>query len=182
MTAIPSVSVQRLAELLANEQVDILDVRTPVEYRTRHIEGAKNVPIYALDPEGVINARDASKDDPLYVICEKGARSLKACEKFASAGYTNVVNIEGGTAAWEDAGLQLARGKNVVSIERQVRIGAGSFVLLGALLAMLVHPAFAVLAALVGAGLMFSGITDTCGMAIVLMSMPWNKGGGCSTE
>jgi rhodanese-related sulfurtransferase len=88
----------------------------------------------------------------------------------------DVVNVEGGTLAWEAAGLPLVHGaRKAISLERQVRIAAGFLVLVGAVLAMVVHPYFAGLSAFIGAGLMFSGITDTCGMAMVLARMPWNQ-------
>jgi len=69
----------------------------------------------------------------------------------------------------------MTRGKRTISLERQVRIAAGSLVLLGAVLSLLVHPYFIGLAAFVGAGLVFAGVTDTCGMAMCLARMPWNQ-------
>ena len=98
-----------------------------------------------------------------------------ACEKFVAAGYHNVVSVEGGTAAWEAAGFPVQRGKKAVSLERQVRILAGALVLLGAMLAWFVHPAFVFLSGFIGAGLVFAGVTDTCGMAMALGRMPWNQ-------
>jgi len=74
-----------------------------------------------------------------------------------------------------EAGLPVVRGKKAISLERQVRIAAGSLVLLGAVLGSFVHPAFIGLSAFVGAGLAFSGITDTCGMGMILARMPWNQ-------
>jgi rhodanese-related sulfurtransferase len=112
---------------------------------------------------------------PLYVICRSGNRARQACEKLIAAGYTNVVNVEGGTQAWEQAGLPLVRGKQAISLERQVRIAAGSLVLSGALLGYFAHPYWIGLAAFVGAGLVFAGITDTCGMGMLLARMPWNQ-------
>jgi rhodanese-related sulfurtransferase len=109
------------------------------------------------------------------MICRSGTRAKQACEKFHAAGYTNVVNVEGGTEAWETAGLPVVRGRKAISLERQVRIAAGFLVLLGAILALAVHPWFVALSAFVGAGLMFAGITDTCGMAMMLARMPWNQ-------
>ncbi|MES1180960.1 MAG: DUF2892 domain-containing protein, partial [Verrucomicrobiota bacterium] len=68
-------------------------------------------------------------------------------------------------------------GQKTISIERQVRIGAGSFVVVGTALGWLVHPAFYLLAGFVGAGLVFAGVTDICGLAIVLAKAPWNRSG-----
>ena len=120
--------------------------------------------------------RNETASEPLYVICQSGNRARQACEKLVAAGYTSVVNVEGGTLACEQAGLSIVRGKKTVSLERQVQIAAGLLVLLGTLLSRLVHPAFIGLSAFVGAGLVFAGITDTCGMAMLLARMPWNGG------
>jgi len=155
--------------------VDLLDVRTPAEYRESHAEGARLVPLNALDPTKVMEARQGEAGEPLYLICQSGARSRQAAERFLAAGFTNVVSVEGGTSAWEQAGLPVIRGKKTVSLERQVRIAAGSLVLLGTLLGVLVHPGFLGLSAFVGAGLVFAGVTDTCGMGMLLARMPWNQ-------
>ena len=155
--------------------VDLIDVRTPAEYREVHAEPARLVPLDALDPRAVLESRDGAGDEPLYTICRSGARGRQACEVFRAAGYANVVNVEGGTLAWEQAGLPVVRGKKTISLERQVRIAAGSLVLLGTALGAFVHPAFLGLAAFVGAGLVFAGVTDTCGMGLLLARMPWNQ-------
>ncbi len=159
----------------AGTEIDLIDVQTPVEYREVHVEYARSIPLDQLDPLAVMQSRNGTKDEPLYVVCRAGKRGEKAREKFLKAGYTNVVNVEGGTLACERAGLPLVRGKKAVSLERQVRIAAGTFVLLGAVLGWLVHPAFIGLSAFVGAGLIFAGITDTCGMGLLLARMPWNQ-------
>jgi len=174
MTA--TISPQQLEEKKnSGAALDLIDVRTPVEYREMHVEFARNVPLDALDPAAVMQARNGSADEPLYVVCRSGARGTQACDSFQQAGYENVVNVEGGTLACEQAGLPLVRGKKAISLERQVRIAAGSLVLLGAVLAWLVHPAFIGLSAFVGAGLVFAGVTDTCGMGMMLAKMPWNR-------
>ena len=158
--------------------IDLIDVRTPAEYREVHAEPARLVPLDALDPRTVMEARDGARDEPLYTICRSGARGRQACEAFRAAGYANVVNVEGGTLAWEKVGLPVMRGKKAISLERQVRIAAGSLVLIGTALGAFVHPAFLGLSAFVGAGLVFAGITDTCGMGMLLARMPWNQAGG----
>ena len=168
-----TISPVQLANLLKTGTIDLLDVRTPVEFWELHAAGARNVPLDRLDPSAEMKGRVG--DEPLYVICRSGGRGRQACEKFLAAGFNNVVNVEGGTLAWAECGLPVVRGKKAISLERQVRIAAGSLVLLGALLGWLVHPIILVLSAFVGAGLVFSGVTDTCGMGLLLSRMPWNQ-------
>ena len=171
--SVTTISPRQLAELCKNVQIDLLDVRTPVEFREMHAAGARNVPLGRLDPAAVMRAREGG--EPLYAICRSGSRGRQACAKFLAAGFPNVVNVEGGTLAWAECGLPVVRGRKAISLERQVRITAGLLVLLGALLGWLVHPALAALSAFVGAGLVFAGVTDTCGMGLLLARMPWNR-------
>ena len=173
-----SITVIKPQELagLCNEgkNIELIDVRTPVEYREVRVAVARNVPLDQLDPAALMQARNCSSKEPLYVICRSGSRGLQACEKFVEAGFSNVINIEGGTMACVEAGFPVVRGKQAISLERQVRIAAGSLVLLGAGLSF-VHPGFIGISAFVGAGLVFAGITDTCGMGMILARMPWNQ-------
>jgi rhodanese-related sulfurtransferase len=156
------------------QKIDLIDVRTPVEFREVHVEYARNIPLDRLDPRAIMEARNGSAAEPLYVICRSGSRGKMACEKFQAAGFTNVVNVDGGTQACVEADVPVVRGKKAISLERQVRIAAGFLVLLGVGLGWF-YPAFLALAAFVGAGLMFAGITDTCGMGMLLAKMPWNQ-------
>lgn len=173
--SITTITPQMLADLCKQgKSIDLVDVRTPIEYREVHLEIARNVPLDQLDPSALMQARGGSRDEPLYLICRSGSRGRQACEKFVAAGFTNVINVEGGTLACLQC-LPVVRGKKMVSLERQVRIAAGSLVLLGAVLGWLVHPAFIGLSAFVGAGLVFAGVTDTCGMGMMLARMPWNQ-------
>ena len=155
--------------------VDMIDVRTAVEFREVHCPFARNVPLSDLDPQAVMAARTGATDAPLYVVCKSGGRGKQACERFLAAGFTNVVNVEGGTSAWAECGLPVNRGKKAISLERQVRIAAGALVLVGTALGGFVHPYFLGVSAFVGAGLMFAGLTDTCGMGLLLARMPWNR-------
>jgi rhodanese-related sulfurtransferase len=170
------IAPQELAELCKQgKKIDLIDVRTPVEFREMHVDSARNVPLDRLDPVALMQARNVSRDEPLYLICRSGSRGKQACEHFLAAAFTNVVNVEGGTLACMDCGLPVVRGRKSISLERQVRIAAGSLVLIGALLGWLVHPVFIGLSAFIGAGLVFAGITDTCGMGMLLARMPWNQ-------
>jgi rhodanese-related sulfurtransferase len=178
MNVLKSVAPMELKSLLTDDAPpELIDVRTPAEFRELHVAGARNVPLDRLDPAALRSETSAGVGKPLYVICQRGSRGKQACEKLAAAGWTDVINVEGGTLACEGAGLPVVRGKKTISLERQVRIVAGALVLVGAVLALMVHPYFAGLSAFIGAGLMFAGITDTCGMAMCLARMPWNQVG-----
>ncbi|HEY6872709.1 MAG TPA: rhodanese-like domain-containing protein [Geobacteraceae bacterium] len=174
--SISVISPAELAELFkTGRAIDLIDVCSPAEYREVHIEFARNVPLDRLDPAGLMQSRNNLAEEPLYIVCRSGKRGGLACEKLLKAGFSNVVNVEGGMLACVEAGLPIARGKEMISLERQVRIAVGSFVLLGAALGWLYHPAFFALSAFMGAGMVFAGITDTCAMGILIARMPWNQ-------
>lgn len=174
--SVTTISPQEFSQrMAAGDAGELLDVRTPVEYREVHVAGARNVPLDRLDPKSVQEGRNGTGDLPLYVICRSGSRAGQACEKFIQAGYHDVINVEGGTMACEAAGLSVVRGKKSMSLERQVRIAAGLLVLTGAVLAHFVHPYWIGLSGFVGAGLTFAGITDTCAMGMLIAKMPWNQ-------
>ena len=157
------------------ESVEIIDVRTPAEYQAVHIPSAKLVPLDVLDPHQLIASRSTDAHDPLYLVCQSGSRTSEAWKRFASAGFDNVVCIDGGTQAWERAGLPVERGRDVIPLDRQVRIGAGAMMLAGVALGLIIHPVGLILSVGVGAGLVYSGVTGNCGMAKVLARMPWNQ-------
>lgn len=155
----------------------LLDVRTPAEYAGAHIEGSVLHPLHTLDAAAMTREVGGQR---CVVICQSGKRAEQAATALASAGVTNIEVLRGGINAWQQAGRELNRGKGVISIERQVRIGAGSLVVLGIVLALTVNPAFLALSAFVGCGLIFAGITDWCGMGLLLARMPWNNKSSCS--
>jgi len=158
----------------SGEKIHLIDVRTPVEFRETHVEFAANEPLDKLDPANIMQRHNCG-DRPLYVMCRSGNRAQQAIQKFRQAGYDNVVNVDGGMLQWEEEGQPCIRGKKAISLERQVRIVAGSIVFLGAMLGYFVNPAWVFLSAFIGAGLVFAGITDTCGMGMMLARMPWNQ-------
>jgi rhodanese-related sulfurtransferase len=162
-------------QVLAGLSPRLLDVRSPEEFARVHAAGAVLVPLGELTPASIASARLAG-DDPFYVLCQVGSRATQACEKLDALGVNTAVRVDGGTAAWEHAGLPIVRSApNVMSIERQVRIAAGTLVLIGLLLGRLVHPASTGIAAFVGGGLVFAGITDYSGLGILMSKFPWNR-------
>lgn len=177
-----SVTAQELnRRIAAGQPAELLDVRTPVEYAAAHIPGTKLVPLDQLEPETFLQQR-VQRGAPLYVLCQSGGRARRAIEKFRRAGFNGCVLVEGGTQAWVEAGLPVNRSTaKGISLERQVRIAAGLLVLAGILLGWFLHRGFFGLAAFVGAGLVFAGITDYCGMGLLLAKMPWNRLSTCAS-
>ena len=175
---VATISPATLADLRRRgEKVTLIDVRTPAEFGEVHVDFAHNIPLDRLDLQAV---RAMGGDGPVYFVCKSGGRSQKACEKLIAAGLENVVSVEGGTAACEAAGVPVVRGRKVMSLERQVRIAAGALVAVGAALAafgpdLMWQRIGAGLAGFVGCGLVFAGVTDTCGMAMLIARMPWNQ-------
>lgn len=170
-----TIHAQELAQRIAQADIDLIDVRTPMEFQEVHAAVGRNIPLGRLDPLEVMRGRNGAADQPLYVICRGGTRGEKAQQKFAAAGFENVVNVQGGMDAWVAAGLPVLRGKKMISLERQVRIAAGFIVLGGAIAAIATGNVYlAGIPAFVGAGLMFAGITDSCAMGMLIAKMPWN--------
>jgi rhodanese-related sulfurtransferase len=162
--------------LLAGATVAVIDVRTPVEFDEVHAAAAVNVPLDRVSKETLAAAGCVDCGQPVYLLCRGGQRATKAAEKLRACGFAQPVVVTGGTLAWIEAGLPVTRGApKVISLERQVRIAAGALVFMGALLAWFVHPNFVWLAGFVGAGLVFAGVTDFCGMGLLIAKMPWNQ-------
>lgn len=148
----------------------LVDVREPGEFAAKRLAGSVNVPLSRLETE----AAKLPKDKPLVVLCQSGLRSEDAARRLEAQGFSDVRVLDGGLLCC--SGLEKGPG-GVWAMERQVRCAAGSLVLLGAGLGWGVHPACWLLSAGVGAGLVFSAVTDTCAMASVLALMPWNRRG-----
>jgi rhodanese-related sulfurtransferase len=178
-------TVLTLNEKLNAENAQLIDVREYAEFAGGRVPGAKSLPL------GELEKRSAEFDraKPVYVMCRAGRRSAEAQKKLTLLGFGSVTNVAGGFEAWKNAGLPTERDANAPwALERQVRFAAGSLVLIGVLVSVLIHPYSVWLAGFVGAGLVFAAVTDTCAMAMLLAKMPWNKqpasaacGCGCKT-
>lgn len=162
-------------ELIENNQCSLLvDVRSAAEFRASHVPGARNIPLDELDDEIGDVVKD--KDSTLYLMCSCGNRSGKGCEEMEDMGYHNVISIEGGIIEMKRLGMKIVEeAHHVMSIERQVRIASGLLVLMGLLLGFMVDPWYFAISAFIGSGLVFAGMTDTCGLGLLLARMPWNK-------
>lgn len=173
-----AITPQRLGELIeAGRPVELIDVRTPAEYRSTHATIARLAPLDELDPKAFMRARRGAAGDPLYVICRSGVRGEKAREKFLAAGFSDVVNVAGGTEAWEKAGLPVVRGRRMLPLDRQVQLTAGAMALTGFGLGEAVDPLWFLLSGFVGCGLVFAGATGFCPLGWLIARMPWNQAG-----
>jgi rhodanese-related sulfurtransferase len=150
----------------------LIDVREPSEYAAEHIPDARLLPLSTFDPVRV--PQEAGKKVVLH--CVMGMRSAQAGQKLLDAGFTTVYNFRGGVQAWKDAGYATARGQRApLSLQRQVQIVSGSLVLLGTLLGILASLWFLLLSVVVGVGLVYAGVSGTCGMATLLARLPYNQ-------
>ncbi|HEX6432593.1 MAG TPA: rhodanese-like domain-containing protein [Gemmatimonadales bacterium] len=178
LTALPPLlSPARVASALAMDPATrLLDVRTPGEYETAHIPGAYNVPLNTLSE----HAREVrSVRDPVILVCQSGQRARVAEESLRRSGMANLHVLDGGLNGWVAAGQPVVRGPQRLSLERQVRIVAGALAALGGVLALVVSPWFALLPAFIGSGLVFAGVTNTCGMALLLSRLSYNRPANC---
>lgn len=185
-TRVISIPPERFAQLRgSDEPAPLIDVRTPAEYRAGHIPGAQLLPLDQLDPD-TLGARlgqyGIAPDQTIYLTCHSGARAQQAVERLRDAGFHRLALIQGGTAAWEQAGLPLTRCRGSLALERQVQIAVGTLLVLKVIFGFAFHELFFVAAAFLGAGLIVAGLTRWCGMARLLAVMPWNRAGRCPSE
>ncbi|MCK9614090.1 MAG: rhodanese-like domain-containing protein [Candidatus Omnitrophica bacterium] len=176
---------QSLAQNDSNAK--FLDVRSAFEFVQMHIKDSINIPIDMLGAK----IDDLSKADNKYIVfCRTGNRSPMAADMLIQAGLHNVKVMDGGITSWQKERLPVIKGEGGISLERQVRLLAGSFVLVGLLLYWFLHPAFVIIPIFVSCGLIYSGLSDNCLMGMLLMKLPYNKklyktklgGGTCSVS
>ncbi|MFE5852609.1 rhodanese-like domain-containing protein [Streptomyces sp. NPDC056500] len=178
MNATPALDVNQARTRLG--ELTVIDVRTPGEYASGHLPGALNIPLDQLR-KALPELTEAGHRGEILVVCASGTRSESACALLADKGITTATLI-GGTSAWTAGGHDLDRPaagpacatRSTWAMERQVRFTAGTIVLLGILLSLL-HPLWLLLSAGIAGGLVFSALTNTCGMALMLAKLPHNR-------
>jgi len=168
------VDPKTLADWLRQDRAVLIDVREPDEYAREHIAGARLVPLSGFD------ASDFAHEHGKIAVfhCNSGNRTGQAAQRLLATSFAEVYHLTGGLQGWRKAGLPVhANRKAPLPIQRQVQITAGSLVVLGVVLGVLVNPWFYALSGFVGAGLTFAGVTGTCALASLLGLMPWNRPG-----
>lgn len=151
----------------------LLDVRTPGEFQTSHIPGSCNVPLDTLREHRAELRRHLDQD--VVLVCRSGARASQAEQALAEAGLPDLRVLDGGMMAWEASGAPVNRGPQRWSLERQVRLVAGSVVLVTGVVGFFVHGVHLVGTA-IGAGLTFAALSNTCAMGMMLSKLPYNRG------
>lgn len=169
------ISVEKLHSILDQGRMDgavLIDVRSPGEYRAGTIPGAVNMPLDEIEE----HFDELKGYEKVYVHCQSGNRSGRACQALHALEGPEIVDVEGGLTAWDEAGYRVQRSKRAgISIMRQVHIGASTLGLIGLTLGFFVTPLMYLLTVFVFLGLMVSGLTGFCGMATLLAKAPWNK-------
>jgi rhodanese-related sulfurtransferase len=151
----------------------VIDVRSAAEFESMHIRGSYNVPLPLLSEHtGELAARLGSR---VVLVCQSGVRAEQARQRLGGAGIDTAYVLTGGVPGFAAAGGDVIRGKVRWDMERQVRLAAGSLVVLGLAGGRFVSPKIRMLAGAIGTGLAFSAATNTCAMGKALSAMPWNK-------
>ncbi|HEY3478274.1 MAG TPA: rhodanese-like domain-containing protein [Amycolatopsis sp.] len=175
-----SLDVASARHLIANNpDTLVVDVRTPAEFGTAHIPEAVNLPLDQVDTHLRRIVDDAG--GRVILVCQGGSRAERCQRVLAAAGLADTTVLDGGMNAWAAAGAPIARGVPRWSLERQVRLAAGSIVLLAVVVSLWWLPA-RFLAGVIGAGLALAAVTDTCVLGMLLTKLPYNRRGGTDIE
>jgi rhodanese-related sulfurtransferase len=170
MTSLTAIDPKTLKRRLDEGSVVLIDIREPAEHARERIAGARLVPLSAIADH------EFTGDKAVVFHCRTGNRTAANAGALLARNCPEAYALAGGLEAWKAAGLPTEIDRRApIEMFRQVQIAAGSLVLAGLVLALLVSPWFAALSAFVGAGLVFAGISGTCGMARLLGIMPWNR-------
>ncbi|MGE0419754.1 MAG: rhodanese family protein [Acetobacteraceae bacterium] len=161
------------AARLLREGATLVDIREPDEHARERIPGAQSLPLSRLHEMETVVAEGR----PVLFHCRSGARTAAHAGRLAEAAPPcEMYVVDGGLDAWKKAGLPVAADRRQpLELMRQVQIVAGSMIVLGVVLGATVTPWLYVLSGFVGVGLVFAGVTGTCGLARVLRAMPWNR-------
>jgi rhodanese-related sulfurtransferase len=159
----------------------ILDVRTPAEFETAHIDGSYNVPLDVLNDYGSEVAEQLDQGHDVVLVCRSGQRAAQAAELLRNTGIPGGSVLQNGITDWEGQGFEVNRGVQRWDLERQVRLVAGSIVL-SSVLGSVGVPRLKWLAAAIGAGLSYAAISNTCAMGTALSKLPYNRGADNDAE
>ncbi len=171
MTELPKMAPQEARRRMEEGTIRLVDIREPDEVAALRVPGAENAPLSIIRWAPLPRS---AEDKPVVFCCRSGRRTRESGDLLAEVAGGPAWQLDGGVAAWAQAGMPVEEGSKKLSMQRQIQIGAGGLSLLGLLLSTVWSPAIW-LTVFVGAGLTFAGLTGFCGLALLLKRMPWNK-------
>ena len=168
-------SLPHISPTKAKEQIDrgaiLVDIREFDEHARSRIPAARHAPLSRLERLEI-----GTEARAIIFHCRSGNRTASNASRLAQCTDCDAFILDGGIDAWKSAGLPVLENKSQpIEIMRQVQIAAGSLVFAGTALGAFVHPGFYAVAAFVGAGLVFAGVSGSCMMARLLAFAPWNR-------
>lgn len=156
---------------LVGQGAALIDIRAADEHAREHIAAARHIPMDQLK-----TALPLDVTTGVIFHCRSGNRTRVNAAALGACVSCEAYVLEGGLDAWKKAGLPVVTDvSQPLELQRQVQITAGALILLGAVLGATVSPWFHALSGAIGAGLIFAGVSGFCGMARLLMRMPWNR-------
>lgn len=102
------VNVTEFQQLVSKEGIQLVDVRTPEEFKAGHIKNAKLINFFDSDFKEQ-STKVLDKNKPVYLYCRSGGRSAKSAKIYKEAGFTKVYNLLGGFNAWSTKNLKIEK-------------------------------------------------------------------------
>lgn len=168
---IRTISAQELKDLMARQEIELVDVREAMEHQTGIIDGAHLIPLAQVTIDKISNF-----EKPIVFYCRSGKRSFYACEKMLEEGYAkDIYSLDGGILAWNYSKNKNSKSCNFIPLDRQMQLFSGSLILMSFFLGTYVSSLFFALCAFVGTGLLMSGLFGICPGAMIIERMPWNR-------
>lgn len=177
MNTVQKMDAASTYQLLQEDKAVLLDVRTPTEILEEEIPNSVIMPFDLVSAERI--KETIGTDKKAVFVCRSGVRAKQAAE--AVAGEIDTAVLDGGIVAWNSKGLPIKEGAKRIPLDRQVLIAVGTLLLMTLFFAYVVSPQFIILVGFFGAAMIFAGVTGSCGMARLLLLMPWNKSPLCTS-
>ena len=160
---------------VANGSAVLVDIREPMEHAREAIPGAQLHSLSSLDPQ-TLAAISGPHGAAIIFHCQSGKRTGDNAERLRKCSAAEAYILQGGLLGWKDTGYPTSVDRTKpIDMQRQVQIAGGLLIVLSLMLAWFVSPVFLAMAAFVGIGLVFAGVSGWCGMARILGRMPWNR-------
>tara|TARA_Y100000588_G_C14239686_1_gene918810 strand:- start:101 stop:634 length:534 start_codon:yes stop_codon:yes gene_type:complete len=169
------IPAETLNKWLSNDKdnVVLIDVREAFEHQNESIDDDIHIPLNQLC-EAKLNDFSNRK---IIFYCASGNRSLKACKKMdKKTDGLDLYTLDGGIQSWKNKGYFLQKSEKAqMPLNQQVQLVIGIFLLIGCMLTFFINTLFVIIPFLLGCGLIFAGLSGTCGMALFIAKMPWNR-------